>query len=221
MLAVRHLSQTLDLFHQHYSLDLTPPPLAVASKLSERLMVERFASSAARWSKRSVDAFKRNLAIGSLRGESVEKMTDRMLGLDAASKAMRGADLEQKAEFISREQFRRMRNDVRQVVRTELIGAYNRHAEDGIKQTADEDPRMMKRWVAELDARTCDDCGDLDEEVVGVDENFPGAEDGDPPLHPNCRCTVVAWREDWEEQKTKRQEAEEESAKATPEEDEE
>lgn len=34
----------------------------------------------------------------------------------------------------------------------------------------------------------CDECADLDGETVPLDEDFP---DGDPPLHPNCRCDVL------------------------------
>lgn len=34
----------------------------------------------------------------------------------------------------------------------------------------------------------CDECEDLDGEVVDIDDEFP---EGDPPLHPNCRCDVL------------------------------
>jgi SPP1 gp7 family putative phage head morphogenesis protein len=34
----------------------------------------------------------------------------------------------------------------------------------------------------------CDECEELDGEVVSLDDDFP---DGDPPLHPNCRCDVL------------------------------
>lgn len=44
-----------------------------------------------------------------------------------------------------------------------------------------------KQWVIAPDC--CDECQELDGEIVGLDDDFP---DGDPPLHPNCRCTVVA-----------------------------
>jgi len=44
-----------------------------------------------------------------------------------------------------------------------------------------------RRWIVSGDSNTCDDCDELDEETVGLDEEFP---DGDPPLHPACRCSV-------------------------------
>ena len=44
-----------------------------------------------------------------------------------------------------------------------------------------------KQWLV-ADANECDLCAELDGEVVELDGEFP---DGDPPLHPNCRCTVL------------------------------
>lgn len=34
----------------------------------------------------------------------------------------------------------------------------------------------------------CDACDELDGTAVALDDDFP---DGDPPLHPNCRCDVL------------------------------
>lgn len=43
-----------------------------------------------------------------------------------------------------------------------------------------------KEW--KTGAGCCDECDELNGEVVPLDEEFP---DGDPPLHPNCRCDVL------------------------------
>lgn len=43
-----------------------------------------------------------------------------------------------------------------------------------------------KEW--KTGAGCCDECDELDGEVVPLDEDFP---DGDPPLHPNCRCDIL------------------------------
>jgi SPP1 gp7 family putative phage head morphogenesis protein len=43
------------------------------------------------------------------------------------------------------------------------------------------------QWLAAPDC--CDECQEMDGEIVPLDDGFP---DGDPPLHPNCRCTVTA-----------------------------
>lgn len=44
-----------------------------------------------------------------------------------------------------------------------------------------------KQWSAAPDC--CDICQELDGKIVGLDEEF---EDGDPPLHPSCRCGLDA-----------------------------
>jgi len=44
-----------------------------------------------------------------------------------------------------------------------------------------------KEWSVSQD-EVCDECLALDGKVIGLDEDFP---DGDPPLHPNCRCDLL------------------------------
>lgn len=44
-----------------------------------------------------------------------------------------------------------------------------------------------KQWL--VADGCCDECGALDGEIVGLDEDFEG---GDPPLHPRCECTLLA-----------------------------
>lgn len=46
-----------------------------------------------------------------------------------------------------------------------------------------------KRWLISADA--CDECLLLEDEVVGLDEDFPNDGGDGPPLHPNCRCDVL------------------------------
>ena len=46
-----------------------------------------------------------------------------------------------------------------------------------------------KRWLAAPDC--CDDCQELDGEVVGLDEEFPNDGGDGPPAHPNCRCDLL------------------------------
>lgn len=43
----------------------------------------------------------------------------------------------------------------------------------------------QKEWLT--GAGCCDLCTDLNGERVDLDDEFP---EGDPPLHPNCRCDV-------------------------------
>lgn len=73
------------------------------------------------------------------------------------------------------------------IARTELSFAHVAGNLAGYAQAGD--LVVGKRWVAAPDC--CDECQELDGTEVGIDESFPGGEDG-PPLHPNCRCDVVA-----------------------------
>jgi hypothetical protein len=43
-----------------------------------------------------------------------------------------------------------------------------------------------KQWLLSADA--CEDCAAYDGVVVDLDDDFG---EGDPPLHPNCRCDVL------------------------------
>jgi SPP1 gp7 family putative phage head morphogenesis protein len=44
-----------------------------------------------------------------------------------------------------------------------------------------------RQWKTAEDC--CDICQELDGEIVALDEDF---DDGDPPLHPSCRCDLQA-----------------------------
>ena len=46
----------------------------------------------------------------------------------------------------------------------------------------------QKQWIT--GAGCCDDCQELNDEVVDIDENFSDGSDG-PPAHPACRCDVI------------------------------
>jgi hypothetical protein len=53
------------------------------------------------------------------------------------------------------------------------------------------------RWDSAADRRVCPDCKHLDGCIAPMGGTFLGW--GPPPLHPNCRCIVLAWRADWPE----------------------
>lgn len=77
------------------------------------------------------------------------------------------------------------------IARTEILRASNEGRKEAWQQGVEEgfiDPSWVKRWSTEQDARTCDECGPLDGETAPVLGDFPW---GDPPLHPNCRCTLL------------------------------
>lgn len=76
------------------------------------------------------------------------------------------------------------------IARTNTIWALN----EGAVERYDDAGIKAVRWLATEDDLTCDYCLDLDGEAVEVGDAFAESNGWDvahPPLHPNCRCTVV------------------------------
>ncbi len=74
------------------------------------------------------------------------------------------------------------------IARTELSTAYNEGQLQSMRQSMNElGGTAMKTLAAADDERTCEICGEMDGEQVGVDEPFS---DGSmsAPLHNSCRC---------------------------------
>lgn len=199
LLATGHLQTEVAKFAIHFDKTLKPVPIIPASKIAERLHLERFQAAAGKYTATVIEDIRRQLTIGMLRGESVGQMAARLTGTGARGVARVNAlAAPEQAKIVSEAMWRRYQYQARRLVRTEVIRAYNDHAQDQIKTMAAEDgPGWGKKWVAELDSRVCICCRRLDGVVVGPHEEFPGALPGSPPLHPQCRCTVVAWHERW------------------------
>ena len=49
------------------------------------------------------------------------------------------------------------------------------------------DVKVIKQFFTNMDDRVCELCGPNDGKEVEIDEEFPN---GDPPLHPQCRCWI-------------------------------
>ena len=84
--------------------------------------------------------------------------------------------LNYRADMISRTETLRAANEG-------TMGLWDQLVEQGVidSQTA------QKKFIVTPDDKLCDFCADYDGVTVGLDEEF---DDGDPPLHPNCRCCV-------------------------------
>lgn len=199
LLATGHLQQEVAKFAIHFDKTIKPVPLIPASKIAERLHLERFSRASSKWSTAVQSDIRRQLTIGMLRGENVGQMAARLTGTGARGAARVNAlAAPDQAKVVSQAMWKRYQYQARRLVRTEVIHAYNEHATDQIQQLEQEDgPGWGKRWVAELDSRVCIYCRRLDGVTVGPNEDFPGALPGAPPLHPQCRCTVVAWHRRW------------------------
>lgn len=73
------------------------------------------------------------------------------------------------------------------IARTETIRSTNFAAEEAFKQS---DIVEGKEWLTAKDERVDDECATLDGETVELKDSFiKGVEF--PPLHPNCRCTLI------------------------------
>lgn len=77
-------------------------------------------------------------------------------------------------------------NNASRLVRTELSHIYNqatfdKYSEAGIEQY---------RFLTAQDERTCEQCSPLNMQVFNMEDAEVGV--NYPPLHPNCRCTVLA-----------------------------
>jgi len=117
------------------------------------------------------------LAVAIEEGLSIPKIKERLNELYGLSKA--------KAE---------------QVARTEILKASNKGWIEGARQSGVVEG---KQWLAYVDQRCCPECASMDGVTMALDTGFStkGGEElfdytGDalqhPPLHPDCRCTLVA-----------------------------
>lgn len=90
-------------------------------------------------------------------------------------------------------------NQATRITRTEVLRSANQSAVDAFRQSG---IVQGKQWVI---AGAEDECADYDGEVVTLEGNFYSSDnefqDGDPPLHPNCKCVVIPVLESDDNQK--------------------
>lgn len=83
------------------------------------------------------------------------------------------------------------------IARTEVLAAANAGQLESWKEAKRQgllDNTYGKKWVTTPDELLCDACEAMDEQTVGFNEVFNNGEGGIaqfPPLHPNCRCSMV------------------------------
>ncbi len=85
--------------------------------------------------------------------------------------------------------FRKMQSE--RIARTEVIRASNAGALDAYKQS---NVVSRAQWYTAQDDRVDPECESLDGKIVVVGRNFFNTDYGSgayPPLHPNCRCTLL------------------------------
>jgi len=78
------------------------------------------------------------------------------------------------------------------IARTETLRASNEAALETYRQSGVVEKKI---WITYVDEKTCDECLELDGEVVDLDEDFSGGIDA-APRHPRCRCSCGPLVED-------------------------
>lgn len=203
-LATNHLITEVTQWSSLFEGTIRPVALEATAVLAEgkKAVWKRFYNSAERYAGQVGQDIQKQLAIGVVRGETVDQLTNRLVKLGGPkgwvfTQGSLGSP-KHKAELIAEGLFRRYRHYAERLVVTEVVNAYNSFAMDGMDELEKEDPGYFRRWDAALDRRTCEFCAKYDDLVVPLDKKFPGGLDH-PPLHPRCRCAVVVWRKEWNE----------------------
>lgn len=203
-LAASHLASEVAMFSSIFEGTVRPIALEASSVIAkgDRLLWPRFKNSAVRYAGQVKDDIRRQLAIGLIKGETVDQMTERLGKLGGPSGHVftrgRAGDPKARAEYISEGLFKRYRYWAERLVRTETVNAYNEAALIGMDELEKDDPGYFKRWDAAIDRRVCILCRSFDDLVVPLHGKFPLDFDK-PPRHPNCRCACVIWRKEWDE----------------------
>lgn len=203
-LATSHLISEVHTFSAMFEGSIRPVALEAASVLADgqKAVWKRFSNSAKRYAGQVGEDIQKQLAIGVVRGETIDQLTLRLAKLGGPKGLVytQGAPgtARAKAEYIAEGLFARYHHFAERLAVTETVNAYNSFALEGMHELEAEDPGYFQRWDAAVDKRTCLWCRDYDGLVVGLDKSF---KDGvkHPPLHPRCRCAVVIWRKEWKE----------------------
>lgn len=109
------------------------------------------------------DKLRKTLAQGVSRGEKIPSLASRISSVYDEAKGSRAI----------------------KIARTETISSSNQGALQAYDQSGVVE---RKEWLAEGDA--CDECLPMQGQVVKLHASFSGGVDC-PPLHPNCRCTIL------------------------------
>lgn len=122
----------------------------------------------------------RSVAIAELVNETTAADVRRVLADQSAS----GASIDDMAKAVSDLFTEQKTMRAQRVARTEIIGAANWAATEAARQSG---VVSAKTWLAASTAE--EDCAALSGVSVPLDEGFGTV--SEPPLHPNCRCTLT------------------------------
>ncbi|MCD8195899.1 MAG: phage head morphogenesis protein [Lachnospiraceae bacterium] len=91
---------------------------------------------------------------------------------------------------------RQHRERAQMIAETELAWAYNKGADNAVKQAVADGllPKMKAVWSTAADELVCATCGAMDGVAIDLGSDFylpSGAVKTVPPAHPRCRCAVA------------------------------
>lgn len=205
-LATEHLLTELETFGRIFEGTIQPVALETAAIIAkgDKVLWKRFETSKARYSRSIGRALVQELAVSRIRTETMDELATR---------------LQRRLPQI----FAADRHGALRLARTETMAAYNTYHWEGLRDAAAEDVGLLARWDSTWDFRRCPMCRSLDGQVrdpTKKDDRFladwwtkPGKRSkrrgpvhhqlliARPPGHPNCRCVVTPWREEWGEVK--------------------
>lgn len=185
-LSLKHLETELRTMGRTQGQRAATIPLAEAAHIRNRqLLLTRYKKYGGKWAKDAVQDIRHQISVGMLKGESMEKIAKRLTGNPLVNNP---------EDRVAAGLMKRQLSRAERIVRTEVVNAYNIEKKASIVALNKRDPGYLERWVAVIDGRVCGWCRDMDGKTVPAGQHFP---DGDPPLHPCCRCGVVAWRKEW------------------------
>ncbi len=123
----------------------------------------------------------------------------RQIAASVTSGILQGKSLKAMADDLQERIPEMSRNSALRAARTAVTGAQNAGRTDSYAAAEKMGVKTKRQWVATLDNRTRHEHGELDGQVVAVDEPFevggyslmfPGDPAGPPHLIYNCRCRI-------------------------------
>lgn len=203
-LATEHLIAEVTTWSGMFEGSIRPIAIEPAALLAhgKKVVWKRFSNSAKRYADQVGKDIHKQLAIGVVKGETIDQLTNRLAKLGGPKGLVytrgQAGSPGARAEYIAEGLFKRYRHFAERLAVTETVNAYNSMALNGMHELNQEDPGYFKRWDAALDRRTCEQCARYDDLIAPLDKDFKGGF-SHPPLHPRCRCAVVVWRKEWNE----------------------
>lgn len=197
---LEHEVQRLSSLFGGGSLHIPQIDTAAVVAQGNKLLWKRHERSAARYAGGIGDDIRTRLAVSLAKGDTFGQTVQRLRGSADFKHAIAASDPGAAAFGCSDAMFLRWRHWGDRLVRTENMHAYNTQHDLAIEHVNadrhEDDDEYLRRWDATADKVSCDRCKALDRTVATIKGDFANGVHS-PPLHPYCRCVVLAWLARW------------------------